>query len=210
MALVLVLATVAPPATEAQVPVAALPSLSKVVERVQPSVVSIAGPSGALGSGFVVRADGLVVTNRHVVDAGGLTVVLPSGERVPARVRYRHTDQDLALLELVTPRTMPVLPLADSEAKVGDWVLAVGNPFGLGPTVSVGIIGATGRSLGQSGGAAGMLQTDAAINPGNSGGPICDLTGTVVGVATSAITVGQGIGFAIPVRVVREMLEPAR
>lgn len=200
------LLSAAPGVLGTQAPLAALPSVSAVVQRVQPSVVSIAGPSGALGSGFVARVDGLVVTNRHVVDAGGTTVVLPSGERLAARVRTRHADQDLAVLELLTPRTLPALPLADGEPEVGDWVLAVGNPFGLGLTVSIGIVGATGRSLGRSGVAAGLLQTDAAINPGNSGGPLCDLTGAVVGIASSAITVGQGIGFALPIRLVREML----
>jgi len=205
---VLVVVIAAAAALQAQVPSVPLPSLSAVVERLQPAVVSIAGPAGALGSGFFVREDGLVATNRHVVDAGGLTVVPSTGERLAARVRYRHPDQDLALLELVTPRTTPALTLAADEPKVGDWVIALGNPFGLGPTVSVGIVSALGRSLGRTGAAAGLLQTDAAINPGNSGGPICDLAGTVVGVATSAITVGQGIGFAVPIHLVRDMLAP--
>ncbi len=187
--------------------VAALPAVTEVVERAQPSVVSIAGATGALGSGFIVRGDGIIATNKHVVsDVGALTVVLASGEKLPARVRVVHPQQDLALLQVAASAPLPALPLRDSEPRVGEWVVALGNPFGLGPTATIGIIGATGRSLGRTSDAAQLVQTDAAINPGNSGGPLVDVNGRAVAVASAAITVGQGIGFGIPIALVVDLL----
>ncbi|MFN7976696.1 MAG: trypsin-like peptidase domain-containing protein [Vicinamibacterales bacterium] len=189
---------------------AALPAVTDVVERAQPSVVSIAGPGGAIGSGFVVRADGLVATNAHVVDAAAaLTVTLADGTRLAARVAARHPVQDLALLRVSAGRALPALALRDGDPRVGEWVIALGNPFGLGPTATIGIIGATGRALGRTGPQAALVQTDAAINPGNSGGPLCDVQGRAVAVASAAVTVGQGIGFAIPIALVREMVAQA-
>jgi len=177
------------------------------VERIQPAVVTIAGSHGSLGSGFFVRQDGVVVTNKHIVDADkALTVGLSTGETFPARVLGVHAHADLAMLKIDAGRTLSTLPLGDARPlKVGEWVLAIGNPFGLGPTVSIGIVGATGRSLGKTG-AAEVIQTDAAINPGNSGGPLCNMRGEVIAVTSAAITVGQGIGFAIPIHLAREML----
>lgn len=189
---------------------AALPGVTDVVERAQPSVVSIAGPGGAIGSGFVVRADGLVATNAHVADgATALTVVLNDGTRLAATVVARHPVQDLALLRVAATMPLPALPLRDGDPRVGEWVVALGNPFGLGPTATIGIIGATGRALGRTGPQGALVQTDAAINPGNSGGPLCDVQGRAVAVASAAVTVGQGIGFAIPIALVREMVAQA-
>jgi len=184
-----------------------LPPVSSVVVRAQPAVVSITGAGGALGSGFVVRADGLIATNKHVVVASGaLTVVLASGENLPARVRVLHPQQDLALLQVDAGRPLDVLQLRDAPPVVGEWVVALGNPFGLGPTATIGIIGATGRSLGRAGAAAQLVQTDAAINPGNSGGPLVDMRGNAVAVANAAVTIGQGIGFGIPIQLVVDLL----
>lgn len=186
----------------------ALPPVSAVVARAQQAVVSIAGPAGPLGSGFVVRSDGIIATNRHVVaDAAMLTVIFPSGERLPGRVRVSHPTHDVALVQVDAGRALAELPLRSSAPLVGEWVVALGNPFGLGPTATVGIIGATGRSLGRTGDAADLVQTDAAINPGNSGGPLCDMDGRVVAVANAAITVGQGIGFGVPIALVRTLLD---
>jgi len=196
------------PAQGQQAPAAAaLPAVTEVVERAQPSVVSIAGATGALGSGFIVRADGVIATNKHVVtDVGALTVVLASGEKLPARVRVVHPQQDLALLQVAAPAPLRALPLRDSEPRVGEWVVALGNPFGLGPTATIGIIGATGRSLGRTGDAAQLVQTDAAINPGNSGGPLVDMRGNAIAVANAAVMIGQGIGFGIPIQLVVDLL----
>lgn len=185
----------------------ALPAVTDVIDRAQPSVVSIAGAGGALGSGFVVRADGVIATNKHVVtDVGALTVVLASGEKLPARVRLVHPQQDLALLQVDAGRALDALPMRTSAPVVGEWVVALGNPFGLGPAATVGIVGATGRSLGRTGTAAELIQTDAAINPGNSGGPLVDMRGYAIAVANAAVTIGQGIGFGIPIKPVVDLL----
>ncbi|MBL8136567.1 MAG: trypsin-like peptidase domain-containing protein [Acidobacteria bacterium] len=184
-----------------------LPPVSSVVARTQPAVVSITGTAGALGSGFIVRADGIIATNKHVVtDVGALTVVLASGEKLPARVRLVHPQQDLALLQVEAGRALDALPLRTSAPVVGEWVVALGNPFGLGPTATIGIIGATGRSLGRTGDAAQLVQTDAAINPGNSGGPLVDMRGNAIAIANAAVTIGQGIGFGIPIQLVVDLL----
>ena len=197
------------PAQGQQAPAAAaLPAVTEVVERAQPSVVSIAGATGALGSGFIVRADGVIATNKHVVtDVGALTVVLASGEKLPARVPLVHPQQDLALLQVAAPAPLRALPLRDSEPRVGEWVVALGNPFGLGPTATIGIIGATGRSLGRTGDAAQLVQTDAAINPGNSGGPLVNAAGEVVGINTAIIDGAQSVGFSIAIDQVRKIIE---
>lgn len=189
-----------------------LPPVSDLVERIQPAVVTVSGSQGSLGSGFVVRQDGVVITNKHIAAADKtLTVGLFTGETFPAQVLSVHPHADLALLKIEAGRTVPVLSLGDSSAlKVGEWVLAIGNPFGLGPTASLGIIGATGRSLGKTGAAAEVIQTDAAINPGNSGGPLCNMRGEVIAVTSAAITVGQGIGFAIPIHLARELLNQVK
>ncbi len=141
-----------------------------------------------------------------VTDVGALTVVLASGEKLPARVRVVHPQQDLALLQVAAPAPLRALPLRDSEPRVGEWVVALGNPFGLGPTATIGIIGATGRSLGRTGDAAQLVQTDAAINPGNSGGPLVDMRGNAIAVANAAVMIGQGIGFGIPIQLVVDLL----
>ncbi len=184
------------------------PSLAPLVAAISPAVVMIEGPAGSLGSGVIVRADGRVVTNKHIARiAGPLVVKTVAGRSWSARVAAVHDDADLALITIEPDGPLPILPLGDSAAvQVGEWVVAIGNPFGLGVTVSVGIIGATGRSLGKTGPGADVFQTDAAINPGNSGGPLCNLDGEVIAIASSVVTVGQGIGFAVPSALVRELL----
>lgn len=153
----------------------------------------------SLGSGFIIDPKGLMVTNNHVIEgAEKIKVRLAGGKEYEAEIKGRDPKTDLALLQIKGPGPFPYLTLGDSDAiRVGDWVLAVGNPFGLGHTVTQGIISAKGRVIG-AGPYDNFLQTDAAINPGNSGGPLLNLKGEVVGVNTAIVATGQGIGFAIP------------
>jgi serine protease Do len=156
----------------------------------------------AMGSGFIVHSDGYIVTNNHVIrGAGEITVILQDGTRYTATLKGRDPKTDLALLKIEASEELPYVRFGDSEkAKVGDWVVAVGNPFGLGGSVSAGIISARGRDI-QSGPYDDYLQIDAPINRGNSGGPLFDASGKVVGVNTAIFSPSGGnvgIGFAIP------------
>ncbi len=157
----------------------------------------------SLGSGFIINKDGFIVTNNHVVDgADEIVVILKGGDEYPAKVIGKDTKTDLALIKIEPKNGLPVIRLGDSDQiQVGDWVLAIGNPFGLGHTVTAGIVSAKGRELG-AGPYDDFIQTDAAINPGNSGGPLFDMAGNVIGINTAIITRSggsQGVGFAIPV-----------
>jgi serine protease Do len=154
----------------------------------------------SLGSGFIIDKDGYIITNNHVVEgADDIKVKLADGREFKAKVVGRDSKTDLALIKISSLfRNLPILPLGDSDRiRVGEWVLAVGNPFGLGHTVTQGIISATGRVIG-SGPYDDFLQTDAPINPGNSGGPLINLKGEVIGINSAIVATGQGIGFAIP------------
>lgn len=154
----------------------------------------------SLGSGFIINKDGYIVTNNHVVDdAEEIKVKLSDGREYTAKVIGRDSKTDLALIKISSPfENLPILALGDSEKmRVGDWVMAVGNPFGLEQTVTQGIISATGRVIG-SGPYDNFLQTDAPINPGNSGGPLVNLKGEVIGINSAIVPGGQGLGFAIP------------
>jgi serine protease Do len=164
----------------------------------------------SVGSGFIISAGGLVVTNNHVVErADEIEVIRQDGTRHPATVKGRDPKTDLALLELSTDEPLPFVSLADSDhAKVGDWVVAVGNPFGLGGTVTAGIISARGRDI-QSGPFDDFLQIDAPINRGNSGGPLFDTEGRVIGINTAIYSPSGGsvgIGFAIPATMARDVI----
>ncbi|MCL5023770.1 MAG: DegQ family serine endoprotease [Nitrospirae bacterium] len=154
----------------------------------------------SLGSGFIIDKEGFIITNNHVVDnAEEIKVKLADGREFKAKVVGRDQKTDLALIKISSLfKSLPVLDLGDSERmRTGDWVLAIGNPFGLEHTVTQGIISATGRVIG-AGPYDNFLQTDAPINPGNSGGPLINLKGEVIGINTAIIASGQGIGFAIP------------
>jgi serine protease Do len=154
----------------------------------------------SLGSGFIIDPKGYVVTNNHVVEgADKIKVILVGGKEYQATVKGRDPKTDLALIQIVNPPAeLPFLKMGDSDAiQVGDWVMAVGNPFGLGHTVTQGIISAKGRVIG-AGPYDNFLQTDASINPGNSGGPLLNLKGEVIGINTAILASGQGIGFATP------------
>jgi serine protease Do len=162
----------------------------------------------ALGSGFVINEEGLILTNNHVIEkATEIKVKLDSGKEFDAKVIGRDPKTDLALIRVKPDANFPKpAQLGDSDAiRVGDWVMAVGNPFGLGQTVTTGIISAKGRIIG-AGPYDDFLQTDAAINPGNSGGPLFNMDGEVIGIDTAIIAQGQNIGFAIPVNMAKDLL----
>ena len=153
-----------------------------------------------LGSGFIMTEDGYVVTNNHVIDrAEDIDVILQNGDKYEAKVVGKDPKTDLAVLKFEPDQKVQAVQFGDSEnLRIGDWVIAIGNPFGLGYTVTAGIVSAKGRSLGL-GAYDDFIQTDASLNPGNSGGPLFNLKGEVVGVNTAIVARGQGIGFAIPI-----------
>lgn len=159
-------------------------------------------PQHALGSGFIIDASGYIVTNNHVVaDAAKIVVTLEDGSEHPAVVKGRDPKTDVALLKIESKTPLPYVAFGDSDkARIGDWVVAVGNPFGLGGSVSAGIVSARGRNL-NNGPYDNFLQIDAPINPGNSGGPIFDATGRVIGISTAIYSPSGGsvgIGFGVP------------
>src|SRR5713226_4380980 len=159
-------------------------------------------PVRAVGSGFILSADGYIVTNNHVVeDAIGIQVKLADGRELTAKIVGRDPKTDLALLK-VEATGLPVIPVGDSNAlQVGEPVMAIGNPFGLEQTVTTGIVSATGRVIG-SGPYDNFIQTDASINPGNSGGPLINARGEVIGINTAIVSQSGGsvgLGFAIPI-----------
>ncbi len=158
----------------------------------------------SLGSGFIIDRDGYIMTNNHVVERADEITVRVSGKEYKATIVGRDPKTDLALIKLATTvKDLQPLPLGDSDKiRVGDWVIAIGNPFGLEETVTKGIISATGRVIG-AGPYDNFLQTDAPINPGNSGGPLLNLKGEVIGINTAIVAAGQGIGFAIPINTAR-------
>ncbi|MCB1405655.1 MAG: trypsin-like peptidase domain-containing protein [Rhodobacteraceae bacterium] len=170
----------------------------------------------ALGSGVIVSSEGIVVSNYHVVGgADDIRVVLDDRREFAADLILSDQESDLAVLRLRGAEGLPVLPLANSDAvEVGDLVLAIGNPFGVGQTVSSGIVSALARSgLAVGSGRGYFIQTDAAINPGNSGGALVDMAGQLVGINTAILTRSggsNGIGFAIPANLVAQILEQAR
>ncbi len=163
----------------------------------------------ALGSGFLISPDGYIVTNNHVVSkADEITVILKGGKKsFKAKIIGTDPETDLALLKIDTKEDLPYLTFGDSDKmRPGDWVIAIGNPFGLDHTVTAGIISAKGRVIG-AGPYDNFLQTDASINPGNSGGPLLNLKGEVIGINTAIVASGQGIGFAIPSNMAKQVIE---
>jgi serine protease Do len=166
------------------------------------------------GSGFVIDADGYIVTNRHVIeDAERVVVTFPSGEKLDATVIGQDSRTDLALIKVEADRPLTAVSFGDSDrARVGEWVLAIGNPFGLGGTATAGIISARGRDI-QSGPYDDYLQIDAPINSGNSGGPVFNGAGEVVGINTAIFSPNGGnigIGFAIPANQARSVIADLR
>jgi serine protease Do len=167
--------------------------------------------TSSLGSGFVIKANGYIVTNNHVIEgADEIEVAFADGRTYPAELIGRDPDTDLAVLKIDPARDLAFVEFADSDvAEVGDWVIAIGNPFGLGGSVSAGIISARSRDI-NAGSYDDFIQTDAAINRGNSGGPLFTLSGDVVGVNTAIIspTGGSvGIGFSVPSNLVKSIVD---
>ncbi|MBX2799821.1 MAG: trypsin-like peptidase domain-containing protein [Myxococcales bacterium] len=208
-------------------------SFAPLVEAVQPAVVTIkVGGGGSArvppifemlgiapddmpaprgeGSGFIVSEGGLMLTNHHVIASGGdLEVVLHDGSTAEAQVLGSDESMDIALLRLEGERDWPHVKLGDSsDVQVGDWVLAIGNSLGLGPTATFGIVSGKGRVLGHDVfGRESFIQTDAAINQGNSGGPLFNLDGEVVGMNTAIIAGANTVGFSIPCNLIAEVLD---
>ncbi len=162
----------------------------------------------SLGSGFIIDKDGHIVTNNHVIEnADQIKVILKDGDEYDAKIIGRDPNTDLALIKIKSGNNFPVLQFGSSEnLKVGQWVVAIGSPFGLEHTVTAGIVSAKGRVIG-SGPYDDFIQTDASINPGNSGGPLINMKGEVIGINTAIIAGGQGIGFAIPVDLARGIIK---
>ena len=205
------------------------PSVSKLARELSPAVVNIIvvmreedgglGDSGdprsgttAVGSGFIIHPDGYVLTNNHVVEsASDIKVRLNDKREYPARVVGTDPRTDVALVKITAPKVaFTAVPLGDSASlSVGDEVVAIGNPLGLNHTVTSGIISALERRGLSPGGKeldSDFIQTDASINPGNSGGPLISMSGAVIGINTAINARGQGIGFAIPINVVKKLV----
>ncbi len=220
--------TASAPAPVVPVPGNAPASFADLVARADPGVVFVkttherrALPGRtilgeALGSAFVYDPEGLILTNNHVIEgATDIQVTMGNARVLSATVVGRDPPTDVAVLR-VDAKGLPALPIGDSDAaRVGDWVIAIGNPFGLSHTVSAGIVSAkdrTNQDLNRSGGGLSeegyydFLQTDASINPGNSGGPLLDMGGRVVGINTAIRGNANNIGFAIPINMVKEVL----
>ena len=171
----------------------------------------------SLGSGFIISADGYVVTNNHVISPTGrgtvqeITVTMPDGTEYPARLVGADAASDLAVLKISEAKPLPFVHFGNSaQARVGDWVMAIGNPFGLGGTVTSGIVSAVYRNTGQGGAYDRYIQTDAAINRGNSGGPLFDMQGNVIGINNAIFSPSGGsvgIGFAIPAEIAAPIVE---
>ncbi len=203
------------------------PSFADVVERLNPAVVAISvvengppdaeeeadaepGPRRGEGTGFLVDPGGLILTNHHVV-AGSerIRVRFNDKRELPARLVGSDSSTDLALIK-VQAEGLPVVPLGDSDRlRVGDWVCAIGNPFTYEHSVTVGVVSSKGRKIYDLSFDA-YIQTDAAINPGNSGGPLINVAGEAVGISAAMSTEGQGIGFAVPINLAREILDQLR
>jgi serine protease Do len=162
----------------------------------------------ASGSGLIVDPNGYILTNNHVIEnASEITVRLSDARKFTATLVGRDAKTDLAVLKVDAPVPLPAAQLGDSDAlRVGQWAVAIGNPFGLDRTVTVGIISATARTRVGVATYENFIQTDASINPGNSGGPLLNLDGRVVGINTAIVAAGQGIGFAIPINMAKDVM----
>jgi serine protease Do len=199
--------------------------ITELAEQAKPSVVNLfpitstsrlhegsgertPNASGS-GSGLIVASDGHIVTNNHVIgDANEIEVRFSDKTKLIAHVVGKDPDTDLAVLKVTTDRPLPSARFGDSAGvKVGQWVLAVGNPFGLDRTVTLGVVSGIGRENINLSRYENFIQTDASINPGNSGGPLFNLRGEVIGINTAIINFAQGIGFAIPSNMAKQVIE---
>ncbi len=195
-------------------------AFSQLAKDLSPAVVNISverkraafqGQGQGLGTGFIIHKSGYVLTNNHVVtEAGRIVVRLNNDHEYPATVVGIYAPLDVALLKVEPTEPLVAAPLGNSEVlEIGEWVIAIGNPFGLNHTVTAGIVSAKGRRDVTPDGEANharFIQTDASINPGNSGGPLINIRGEVVGINTAINAAGQGIGFAVPIDMVKTVL----
>jgi serine protease Do len=199
--------------------------LVALADRVKPAVVNISPVSASVkssetprdrgpnnpgtGSGVIVDKDGLIVTNNHVVgDAKEVEVRLSDKTKFIGQVIGRDPDTDVAIVKVTSPTELPTVPFGDSsKVRVGQWVIAVGNPFALDRTVTLGVVSGLERDAVRLSRYEAFIQTDASINPGNSGGPLFNLSGEVVGVTNMKVSAGEGLGFAIPVEAVKLFLD---
>jgi serine protease Do len=195
----------------------------EAVEKVGKSVVNIASvrmvqdqlfrifPIEGVGSGIIIDSKGLILTNNHVVDkANNLKITLKDGNIFNGKAIGTDEVSDLAVVKVDSTEALPQAQLGNSDhLKIGQIVIAIGNPFGLtgGPTVTAGIVSALNRSLQFESGALELIQTDAAINPGNSGGPLVNTNGEVIGINTAKMPYAQGIGFAVPVNSAKAIMK---
>jgi serine protease Do len=181
----------------------------RIARQVSPAVVSVAQTEGGSGSGVIVRPDGVILTNAHVVGMSRtVRVGLADGRRVEGRVLGRDPALDVAVVRVDVPN-MPVAPVGDSDRlEVGQTAIAIGNPLGLERTVTTGVISAVNRSP-RGIALDGLIQTDAAISPGNSGGPLLDSRGRVIGINTAVLRApgAQGLGFAVPIKLAQDVAE---
>lgn len=161
----------------------------------------------SLGSGFIISNDGYIFTNNHVVEnTDKILVKISDGKEYEAKIIGTDAKTDIALIKIKPDNGLPTVELGDSDAvRVGEWVIAIGNPFGLEQTVTAGIVSAKGRVIG-AGVYDNFIQTDASINPGNSGGPLFNMAGKVIGINTAIVAQGQGIGFATPINMAKNIL----
>jgi Do/DeqQ family serine protease len=162
----------------------------------------------ASGSGVLVDPNGYILTNNHVIEnARNIVVRLSDGREFPGKLIGRDPKSDLAVLKIDAPAPLPVAQLGDSDRlRIGQWAIAIGSPFGLDRTVTVGIISATARTRVGVATYESFIQTDASINPGNSGGPLLNVDGEVIGVNTAIVAAGQGIGFSIPINMAKDVM----
>lgn len=207
---------------------AQFPSFADLAEKLMPSVVNIstvtapgdpeseetATASEALGSGFIMDGSGYIITNHHVVDkAESIEVILSDNTKVQAELVGKDPKTDIALIKITPPYPLTAVKFGDSDKiRVGDWVLAIGNPFGLGSSVTAGIVSAKSRDI-ESGAYDNFIQTDASINQGNSGGPMFNLSGEVIGINSALFSTNgnsQGVGFAIPVNLADWVIKQLR
>ncbi len=159
------------------------------------------------GSGFIINENGYILTNAHVIEnSDSVQIALSTGGLFKGKIIGMDRVADLAIIKIDSPDPLPVIPLGHSnELKPGDWVMAIGSPFGLDLTVTVGIVSAKGRSLGATP-YDDFIQTDTPINPGNSGGPLINTQGEVVGINTAVMQMGQGLGFSLPVDLAKKLI----
>lgn len=188
-------------------------SFVDVVADVQPTVVCLFLEGGNYGTGFIISEDGYIITNNHVIQNKGIiTAQLLNGDRFEITVIRADIEADIALLKVTTTKNLPYVTFGDSgQVDIGEWVIAIGNPFNIGHTVTVGVISAKNKLIVPLFSAEyDFIQTDAAINPGNSGGPLFNIKGEVIGMNTLMLSPNKsnniGLGFTIPINRIKEFL----